>query len=107
MILNQINQMLKSLIQTKNQSMKFAKYSKIAISLLALGAVIVVVGLKPNKPICPLDFEDKNEYVESAANWLIDYLKKNPEASSEEEVLKARADYLLEMGCVDMSSSLM
>ena len=98
--------MLKSLIQTKNQSMKFAKYSKIAISLLALGAVIVVVGLKPNKPICPLDFEDKNEYVESAANWLIDYLKKNPQAS-EEEIFKARADYLLEMGCIDMSSSLM
>ena len=76
--------------------------------LLILGVIIataLVASLfyKPYNPLCPLDFKDKNEYVESAANWLIDYLKKNPNASSEEEVLKAREDYLLKMGCVDLS----
>ena len=71
--------------------------------IIAVGWLFVNYGLKPNKPICHLDFEDQNEYVESAANWLIDYLKKNPNASSEEEVLKAREDYLLKMGCVDLS----
>lgn len=75
-------------------------------NFLILGVIIAVgvavnLGYKPNKPTCPLDFKDSEEYVKTVADWLSDYYKKNPDASRE-EVMNARMDYLLKMGCVDM-----
>lgn len=58
---------------------------------------------KSNNPICPLDFKDENEYMESVASWLSGYYQKNPQASKE-EILEARMDYLLEIGCVDIQN---
>lgn len=69
--------------------------------ILAVG-VAVSYGYKANKPICPLDFKNQEEYLETVVSWLNNYYKTNPDASKE-EVLTARMDYLLEMGCVDMS----
>ncbi len=71
--------------------------------LVVVVAVVIAVNMvyKPNNPICPLDFKEEDEYVESVASWLDDYYQKNPQASKE-EVLKVRMDYLLESGCVDM-----
>ena len=68
-------------------------------------AVVVVLNMvyKSNKPICPLDFENQEEYLETVVNWIKSYYKSNPNASIE-EATEARMKYLLKMGCVDINS---
>jgi len=72
--------------------------------IIAVGWLFVNYGYKPNKPICPLDFENQEEYLETVVSWIKSYYKENPNASID-EATEARMDYLLKIGCVDFAEN--
>lgn len=53
-------------------------------------------------PICPNEYDNQENYIKAAGEWLNDFYHKNP-TSTKDEVLSARMDFLLENGCEDLS----
>lgn len=76
---------------------------------LFIFAVIFLVGFAVVKffpfyrrPVCPDEYDNREEYVEAVGKWAADYYKKNPKATIDEAV-SARRSYLLENECRDFS----
>lgn len=53
-------------------------------------------------PVCPDEYENQEDYIKVAGEWLGNFYDKNPN-TTKEEMLSARMNFLIENGCRDMS----